>query len=328
MKKNGKPAAAKKAINKTLTKKSAATKKKPRTTKVKYPSSTELLKILKKYKKQLQQYDNVWDVHIGTAIKNKKHTKELALICYVGAKLSHEYLKKYKHKEIPKSIDGLRIDVIELNPNHHVFNQTYNPYKSGVGICNASGNMGTLGIIMYDVQTSQKVGVTARHVLNSNITTRVKQPSNTINNQDNLYKIGTRIYKHPTRDIGIFKIENSAARPFNTTNTFHTIRGRCTGTKTPELGMPVKKVGAKTEVTTGKIFSFNDTQCVIIHRTNSAAVICGTGDSGAIWFYDNVGHLDHLKAIAMHTSGTVSGTQAVGLRFDLVTAIRSGLTFI
>lgn len=236
----------------------------------------------KKTIKQLFSLDNV--VGIGYGLKEIKGnlTDQEAIVVMVKTKMPVSQLAK--HQIVPKLIEGIVSDVIEVGqvsihktqPDHSqcialdsVKGDTsrksrWRPAPGGVSIGHYKITAGTLGSVVYDKCTGQKLILSNNHVL-----------ANSTNGKDNRAKIGdpilqpgpldggtvkkdtiAKLYRYvPLKDKGCNLVDAAVAKPLKPNLVTPLILGVGTveGTILPKLGMKVKKSGRTTGLTHAKI---------------------------------------------------------------------------
>lgn len=70
-------------------------------------------RILDKHKEEIKKYE-IQGTGIGFKMKNGERTNELSIIIYVKKKKNVEQLNKEKSSVIPKEIEGIPTDVVEV----------------------------------------------------------------------------------------------------------------------------------------------------------------------------------------------------------------------
>ncbi|MFX0116005.1 MAG: hypothetical protein ACFFB3_15755 [Candidatus Hodarchaeota archaeon] len=70
--------------------------------------------VLRKYEERLMSLKNVESVGIGKKTAKGKETEELAIVVGVAKKLPPEMLKKLNIVPIPKNLEGIKTDVIQV----------------------------------------------------------------------------------------------------------------------------------------------------------------------------------------------------------------------
>ncbi|UCG02733.1 MAG: hypothetical protein JSW11_01830 [Candidatus Heimdallarchaeota archaeon] len=75
-------------------------------------SLEEVRKVKRKYSNHLMSFKNVVSVGVGRKRVNGKETNELAIVVGVSEKLPENKLKKTDI--IPKKLDGIKTDVIQV----------------------------------------------------------------------------------------------------------------------------------------------------------------------------------------------------------------------
>jgi len=70
-------------------------------------------KILDKHKDEIKKYE-IQGTGIGFKTKNGKRTNELAIIIYIKKKKNIDELNREKSSMIPKEIEGIPTDIVEV----------------------------------------------------------------------------------------------------------------------------------------------------------------------------------------------------------------------
>lgn len=126
------------------------------------------LNVKRKYEHTLLLGDNVSGVGVGTKLVNGVDTKEPSIRVYVKEKKATESLTE---DEIPKEIDGVKTDVIQLSLetlSGNISNTTkVRPLSGGCSLGSSLHNSGgTLGAIVRDTRNTQNVfALTCYHVI-------------------------------------------------------------------------------------------------------------------------------------------------------------------
>ena len=114
-----------------------------------------LEKVLKKHENDLIQHSKVNQFAIGYKISHKKIKRNtVGIIIFVTKKYSDKYLLSSKIDPVPKSIDGVKTDVVEI-PGGFTLETAddarHRPFSGGVATMSESGlphYVGTLGLIV------------------------------------------------------------------------------------------------------------------------------------------------------------------------------------
>jgi endonuclease G len=275
------------------------------------PNSTkqaQAIEVLKKYEKQLKQYEGVYDVGVGLPINgDQMDFNTIAILVYVHKKMSKENLSK--NQILPKSLEGIPVDVIESNPIQHdilldAVDGIFNPLIGGIQIGNGrlTGG-GTLGLIVAQRGSLNKVGLTNYHVIVRKKGVRgnpIIQPA--FKESNSRFTIGHLHRWNKKLDCAVFEINNNRATEAN--NSIFNIAGKITQLEEPYIGMRVMKYGATTKLTHGIIASVStdSVKIRIVPNPDKPAQnneITSAGDSGSAWVTDEV----NPKAVALHWGG-------------------------
>ncbi|MEZ5009570.1 MAG: hypothetical protein R2753_15600 [Chitinophagales bacterium] len=274
----------------------------------------KVMEVLKKHESKLRKYAGVYDVGMGYPISNQElKYGVLGILVYVNKKVAKEALNK--EQLLPTEIDGIKVDVIETDPQEHdslsdILEGLHDPLVGGIYIGNASLNGGgTLGMIVKQKGTGQPLGLTNWHVIKQRKGDRgnpIIQPAWQPNN--NRYRVGNLHRWNKRLDCAVFEINDS--RSIDSPNSLLNINGRIKALQDPFIGMRVMKSGAKTGVTYGIVSSVSSNLKKIRVVRNPAQdkyadEITDSGDSGAVWVTDEV----NKKAVALHWGGDKAETQ-------------------
>lgn len=274
----------------------------------------ELLKKLKKYKKKLMAYSGVKDIAIGYKFTNDKMTDQIAFIVYVNKKFEKSEL--LEEQILPSELDGKPIDVMEYDPIFHPLEDPYsvvNPLIGGLSISNTRFNTsGTLAAIVYDTNSGGAMGLTNHHVLigNRSIFSREGIPGDNINQpafcpNTPVYNVGQLVKGNSSFDCSVFSVNN--LRQIELVNQLNGIIGPISGTTSPLLDLLVKKTGARTGLTYGRIIAVKISGDITIGPNPLKPAhnneISMPGDSGSLWVTDTSENL----AVGLHWGGEKRG---------------------
>lgn len=263
----------------------------------------ELLKIAKKHSKQLSEYEGVSDVSIGYPIKNGiMNFEEVAILVFVPRKFEKSMLSA--DQIIPGSMDGMKIDVVQIDPVDHATNDRFDPLIGGIYLSNSRLNGGgTLAMMLREKGTLKPVGLSNWHVLKDRkgkagdvVVQPAWMPASATYSVGNLYKWDQAL------DCAIFTANNS--RSVNSPDSMYNIPGKVTQMAALLLGTVLQKSGARTGVTHGVISSINVNNVDITISANPAKPdpnneISLPGDSGSLWITDEA----TPRAVALHWGG-------------------------
>ncbi|MGD9682778.1 MAG: hypothetical protein AB7W16_16430 [Candidatus Obscuribacterales bacterium] len=148
-------------------------------------SEAELVQLVRKNAQKYLNLPNVTSVGVGYKITDGKPTGELCFQFTVRQKLGDAALESAGMEILPKEIDGVKVDVIERSYHTH-YDLVEEPNKTeleslsprdqrrtrlnrilpGISVCNAKGTAGTLGAIVYDIESGDPLILSNWHVLN------------------------------------------------------------------------------------------------------------------------------------------------------------------
>ena len=122
----------------------------------------------KNRKKILNIDDNVIGVGVGYKKKGGKPTEEESVVIFVKKKINKGNLRS--HQVIPDKIEEAKTDVIEIGEMRLLVNtQRYRPVRPGCSIGHYAVSAGTLGAVVRDRKTGERLLLSNNHVL-ANIT--------------------------------------------------------------------------------------------------------------------------------------------------------------
>jgi hypothetical protein len=204
-----------------------------------------------------------------------------SLICYVRAKLDLSKLRSYNIESIPKEIDGITTDVVEIKTGFMKRNllvlpqlvapddRKHRPVTGGVAMMNTNGvpSTGTLGLIVQKRNSDEKFGLTNNHVganedLEGLPPTANKgdpwiqpgahgdgqHPQDTMGSLESWKKMISEGSGINYYDVSIGKMENTDILPYNVMEI-----GSIEGSADIELGDRAIKRGRTTRRTIGKV---------------------------------------------------------------------------
>jgi uncharacterized protein YraI len=273
----------------------------------------EIIAQKREIERELLTRKGVTGVDVGYKYKNGKRTKKVVIRVYVTEK----QIDISKLNKIPKTIRGIKTDIIEASASFHADDRAYTPITGGISfgqsekfkLIEADGTValiseqGTLGAIVRDNLTEKPMFLTNHHVTKVMISQTEERSGKVgdIFDQPNLVgddgkpfpnaNIGklARFAINPTVDAAV--IEYQSSRPF--TEEILGI-GKIAGSAKATLGMKVRKRGRTTELTHGIIDGIDATtaiqgtsimfqhQMVIVPDTTKNAVFSNSGDSGSV----------------------------------------------
>ena len=273
----------------------------------------EIIANKREIERELLTRDGVTGVDVGYKYKNGKRTKQIVIRVYVTEKQADIS----KSNKIPKTIRGIKTDVIEATASFHADDRPYTPITGGISFGQSEkfrliqddgsialiSEQGTLGAIVRDNLTEKPMFLTNHHVTKVMISQTEERSGKVgdIFDQPNLVgddgkpfpnaNIGklARFAINPTVDAAV--IEYQSSRPF--TEEILGI-GKIAGSAKATLGMKVRKRGRTTELTYGIIDGIDATtaiqgtsimfqhQMVIVPDTTKNAIFSNSGDSGSV----------------------------------------------
>ncbi|MBO8138152.1 MAG: hypothetical protein H0Z40_08460 [Desulfotomaculum sp.] len=126
--------------------------------------------VLAKVRKKLLQRDNVIGVGIGHKQVSNKRTKQLSMVVLVEKKLPPEDLKR--SHIIPRKVEGVDTDVIEVGRIKMLGSRVdidrkerLRPAQPGCSIGHFKVSAGTLGAVVRDRRTGEKLILSNNHIL-------------------------------------------------------------------------------------------------------------------------------------------------------------------
>jgi hypothetical protein len=282
----------------------------------------KLQKAKEKLEPELLNLVNVRGISIGTKIKNNKSTGYPALVVHVYKKLPLTELHSEANvTSIMQNFDrDLMTDVVENEegilqylkvPSEHKESQIdYNKYRPLLGGCliSVSGDAGTGGCIAHSKsRTNEEFIITCKHVVESSSDKKVYQPTY---EEDNMIgKVESQVDNIKV-DCASVKLSGDIESKAEIIEI-----GSVKGTADPELDAKVKKRGARTGLTYGKISNISYTgyyagkqvenQIIISKINDSDPRLSDGGDSGSAWVLD-----ENNKVVGLHWAGGLSGSQA------------------
>ena len=273
----------------------------------------EIIAHKREIERELFTRDGVTGVDIGYKYKNGKRTKQVVIRVYVAEKQAN--ISKFD--KIPKTIRGIKTDIIQAYASYHADDRPYTPITGGISFGQSEkfrliqddgsvaliSEQGTLGAIVRDNLTEKPMFLTNHHVTKVMVS-EVEERSGKVGDifdQPNLVggdgkpfpnaSIGklARFAINPLVDAAV--IEYQSTRPF--TEEILGI-GKIAGSAKATLGMKVRKRGRTTELTYGIVDGIDAStaiqgtnivfqhQMVIVPDTTKNAVFSNSGDSGSV----------------------------------------------
>lgn len=276
--------------------------------KIKKNEQEKILKIVKKHKKKLLLHPGVANIGVGyTMTKGKINEEEFGIVVFVAKKFPESELQP--GEVMPKQLEGIKVDIIEINPVEHSPYNVFQNLIGGISISNSNlTGGGTLGVLLKDNETNQPVGLTNWHVIKNKtgkIGDAIVQPAW---KPSSSHSIGNLLRWDLNLDCAIFSVNQN--RSVNRIDNLYNIPGKVRSTiQNPLIGTRVVKSGARTGVTYGIInfISHDLVDITITANPDKPALnneISRPGDSGSFWVTDNASPL----AIALHWGGDGENT--------------------
>ena len=290
--------------------------------------------VKQQYQQELMGKPNVVGVGVGYKVVGGQKTDTLCVIVFVRQKVAAQSLSA--EEVIPAQIEGVATDVIESGPIYAQQANTdkFRPAPGGVSIGHYQITAGTLGVVVRDKNTNERLILSNNHVLaNSNDASPgdpIIQPGaadgGTVGND----QIGTLLRFQPivyeqssgspgcnlavtyaalgnfiARTLGsdhrvnAYRPQQAAnlvdaalARPLNDGDVLDEIIevGAISGTVEALPGMPVRKSGRTTALTSGEILAVDTTVTVgygagrtaVFEQQLVAGAMSQPGDSGSL----------------------------------------------
>jgi hypothetical protein len=252
-----------------------------------------LEKLLRKHRKKLLALPNVRAVDIGLEFTDGEPTGRLALRVHVTNKVPKANLKRTQWA--PEELDGVPVDVIQLNPVLHLARTArFNPVIGGVQIMNTNRTLaGTLGMIVLDGDNLQPLAISNHHVMMRTPSVAfdvISQPGT--NNAASI--LGRITASDRTLDCAVCLL---GARPWSF--DIYGV-GAVTGWTSARIGMKVVKSGLTSGVTWGIIDGLNGGGFTVVPDSSVPAIgeMSLPGDSGSIWM-----ELTTNRAVGLHFAG-------------------------
>ena len=254
---------------------------------------------------KIKKYPNVVSVGVGLKEISEEITPDLCYRVYVSEKKDPVSLKD--HERIPPIIDGFQTDVILYGVIEEIADTThYRPLKGGIQIKNDSyvdedkrgaGTLGCLALYTDEETTDEIVGLTCDHVvfLNNQISEepslgsgKIGQPQKVVCCCCCVKNIVGQVFsskKDSTIDCAIFTLHSDIVSDIKAKGTLREIHevGSIKGTALPHTGATVKKRGAASGLTRGKIVDIAfDGQQILVAPAPPSDKFADFGDSGSI----------------------------------------------
>ena len=133
------------------------------------PSITKVRETLKQNKESLLDRENVNGVGIGRRRVDGEYTDEFCVVVFVKSKKKEEELSR--HQIVPKTLDGVRTDVVEVGEIKRLSSEhrrKVRPLVGGISIGHKKITAGTLGAVARDADTGEHVILSNNHVIANN----------------------------------------------------------------------------------------------------------------------------------------------------------------
>lgn len=120
------------------------------------------------HKERLLSMPNVVGVATGYKTSQGQTTNQLSVVALVEEKIPLAELSR--EAVIPKTIDGIQIDVVAVGKLHALQNRTdrWRPVFPGVSIGHSQVTAGTFGCLVYDARTGVPLILSNNHILANN----------------------------------------------------------------------------------------------------------------------------------------------------------------
>lgn len=308
----------------------------------KQPSIESLKAFVRRGADSFLEDPNVTSVGVGFKVTDGKITDDLSIQFTVGKKMSLDVMKLegVSTEPIPKSftVDGIEVptDVLERSYDTKAKEVKIgakleiaaarksfaNPIQPGISVGHPKTSAGTLGCIVYDAKTGQKLALSNWHVLHTplgSIGDEVMQPGPHDDNSPGRNRFGRLLRSHlgPAGDCAVASIEDrevdDSILDLNTT---------VKRIGEPELGDEVVKSGRTTSVTYGVVSRIHvqwkhpfivpnpgqpqTVGCFEISERpadkDSGSEISSGGDSGSAWLWVKNGAPTDMM-VGLHMAG-------------------------
>jgi hypothetical protein len=273
----------------------------------------EIIANKREIERELFTREGITGVDVGYKYKKGKRTKQVVIRVYVSEKQTNIS----NSDKIPKTIRGIKTDVIQANASFHADDQPYTPITGGISFGQSEkfrliqndgsialiSEQGTLGAIVRDNLSEKPMFLTNHHVTKVMISQTEERSGKVgdIFDQPNL--VGSDGKPFPNASIGklarfaINPLVDAAVIEYQSTRPFAEEIlgiGKIAGAAKAVLGMKVRKRGRTTELTHGIIDGVDATtaiqgtsmlfqhQMVIVPDTTKNAVFSNSGDSGSV----------------------------------------------
>jgi hypothetical protein len=258
-----------------------------------------VMDVLRRNEGRLKALQGAHYVDVGYRFVDGKATDELAIRVHVSEKVPETALRAAQ--VAPQEIEGIRVDVIQSNPElqENPRDARFDPVVAGTAVANTRfDSFGTLGLVVIDAESSQPMGLSNHHVfvgeeeLGQEGDTIV-QPATT--NEEDV--IGTLARWSKDLDCAVCTLNESRV----ISNEIVDYPDGATAIEEPLIGTPVTKSGRTTGTTFGVIDGVSADEFTIVPDTGHPAPsgeISASGDSGSVWL-----RLADSAALGLHYAG-------------------------
>lgn len=289
------------------------------------------------YSNSILNKKNVIGVGVGTKWANEEDTQEPAVLVFVQHKIKDdEFVKLSADDEIPKFINGIPTDVIEVGHLTKLgYRNRVRPIRPGYSISHPEVTAGTLGGIFID-KDGDTVVLSNNHVLaNENkakIGDIILQPSSSDSFGDTAFcgwkepvsnlpyfavlKDMVKLTDHNYQDSAIAKIHESYLKKKLIDLNYPDVNMPIRGFTEPAIGMKVQKFGRTSGHTLSQIMGVRASFTIsydIGDLTFSDCFVCKgfsePGDSGSIIFDEN------MNAVGLLFAGSAKVTLATPINY-------------
>lgn len=291
----------------------------------------KLARIVENKREKLFGLPNVVGVAVGYKRKGGAVTDQPSVVVLVQKKVPLAQLAP--GEAVPPEVEGVPTDVVEVGtlkalealaqaPDLGDRRQKVRPACPGVSIGHFRITAGTLGAVVYDQETGERLILSNNHVLANSQTPRGRRAAL----GDPIYQPGpydggtaadtlATLHRYvPLRFTSVNKVDAAVARPVSPDVLEPDIMGlgRVEGVAEPELEMPVRKSGRTTGCTQGKVTAIHATVRVSYGNGKRATftdqfvteAMSQGGDSGSLVVDDQA------RAVGLLFAGSPSATIA------------------
>ncbi len=207
-------------------------------------------------------------VGIGTKVVDGRDTGARCLKVYVAQKLDPADLEP--RNCVPDRLGGCLTDVEAAGEvRAHAFSQRVRPIPGGSSIDHLGGGTGTLGCVVEDARTRERLLLSNNHVLaaenRGEAGDPILQPGPGDGGRVEYDAVARLAAFHPLHETGVNNIDAALAKPDDDALFEGELRGLgpVRGTARPRVGMRVRKSGRTTELTEGRVIDVDATIRII-----------------------------------------------------------------